>query len=877
MFNLEKEINKWKKSLRKSQALEDGYIEELESHLRDEIEKEIALGLSAEEAFIKAKTSLGNSEKLAGEYYKSDTKLISGRPPWHEPVWVPSLFYNYFKIAIRNFKRHFGYSMINVGGLAIGFAVCIFIMMYIKFELSYDKHFDDSERIHRVVKDFVFESGTVPDATTPPALGPAILREIPGVENAVRIFPTWGSKFLFKYGDEKFYEENVLRVDTNFFEIFSSIAISGNIESALNNQNAIILTKSSAQKYFGNEDPLNKIISTEFFGNKIDRVVTAVVKDVPSNTHFDYDFLIPMPSRIGEVWGWYNFYTYIKLNENISVKNIENKIIDLFKSNVTDFRNIVYTQNLEDIHLKSHLKWELGNNGDINHVYVFASIALLVIIIAAINYINLATAKSTNRAKEVGIRKVSGAFRFSLIKQFLTESITISLMSLILSLAIVFLLLPYFNILIEKKLSLFTDNVDLLLAMGALSVLIGFAAGIYPAIFLSSFSPVHILKGLKTSGNKLVWLRKGLVTLQFVITVTLIFGTIVITSQLNYIGNFDWGFDKEQVVVIPNADNLNNLDALKNELNKSPFVKSSGFSSGVLGGLNWTTTIRAREREDEIQINFQYVDYDFFNTLGIKIIEGRAFSREFPSDTLNSVILSELAVKELGLSKPWVGKDFILSENQDTTIYGRIIGVAKDFHFTSLKLANKPFAFLMNDDQLSNLFVKIDTKDYNNAISYVGNTWNAFLPDRPFEYYFLDNNLDRLHKADLKFKDVFSIMTMIAIFIGCLGLFALTAFTVEKRTKEIGVRKVLGASAISIVKLLSTELLKTVIAAALIALPLGFYVMNNWLQNFAYKTEISINAFALSITAAVLIALFTISYLAVKASLANPIKSIKYE
>ncbi len=878
MFNLEKEIQKWKKSLRKNKSFEDGSIEELESHLRDEIQSKIAEGFSEEQAFRDAVKSFGNVKKLNKEYSKSTSPLYQNRKTNFGEIWMPALFMNYIKIAIRSLKKNVGYSIVNIGGLAIGMAVCIFITLFIRHELSYDKHNQDHERIYRVVKDFVFDDGVLPDATTPPALAPTIKKDIPEIEESIRIMPSWGSKFLIKSGEKKFYEDSFLKADSNFFSVFTVVPVTGDLKTSLIDQSSIVLTESMAGKYFGDDNPVGKTLLTERSGRTETKTVTAVIKDFPDNAHFDFDFLIPMNKGVDERWGWYNFYTYIKLKENASYVNFDEKVQEVFKKNNPENRNVFYSQPLTDIHLKSQLKWELGSNGDISQVYTFATIALFVIIIAAINFINLSTARSTNRAKEVGIRKVNGAFRFSLIKQFLLESAITSFVSFTISVVLMYLLLPFLNSLFETNLDLLNaQNVDLVILMGSIAIFVGLVAGLYPALYLSGFQPVYVLKGLRNIKGSLIWLRKGLVVTQFVISGVLITGTLIIDDQLQFIRNFDLGFDKEQVMVIPNADNIEGRESFKNDLIKLASVNNVGNASGVIGGLNWTNAVRSKESEKYVLMNFQYVDYSLLDLLKIKMEEGRKFSKDFPADYENGIILTKKGVSEIGLEEPVTGKQVIWSESEDTTVYRTVIGVANDFIFTSLHQEIKPFAFLLNDDELSNLFIKVNTANFHESLSAIKEKWNQFVSDRPFEYYFLDNTFDQLHKADKKFSEIFNVMTSLAIFIACLGLFALTAYTVEKKTKEIGVRKVLGASVRSIVSMLSLDLLKLVLVANLIALPATYFVMNKWLEEFAYRIEITIWVFVLSAIVTVLISLLTISFQSIKAALANPIKSLKYE
>lgn len=878
MFDLEKGIKNWRKSLHKNKSFEDGYIEELESHFRDLIEEKIKKGRSEEEALNEAASKIGNLKSINKEYSKAYSPDYKMSNSWYRELFIPALFFNYIKIAIRGFNKNRGYSFINISGLAIGMAVIFFAALFINYETSFDKQFKDNDRVYRVVKDFVFEDGIIPDATTPPALTQALKNEIPEIETALKILPAWGAKYLMSYGENKFYEEKILQADSNFFEIFNAETISGNINNALEQNNAVIITESIAKKYFGSKNPISKTLHVEIGTKKTDRVIKAVIKDLPENTHFEFDFLIPIDKNTSNTWGRYNYYTYIKLKENVSAVSLDSKIQKVFKKNVPERNHKYYTQKLTDIHLYSNLKWELKNNGSIQQVYVFSTIALFVLLIAGINYVNLSTAKSASRSKEVGLRKVNGAPRHLLIKQFLIESIVTAMISLLISGLILFATLPYLNSLLNINLVLFSkENIGLIFLMFGFTIFTGALAGVYPAIYLSGFQPVDILKGLQNKKGGIVWLRRGLVIVQFTISAILITGTFIIEDQLEFINNYDLGFEKEQVVVLPNTRALNNFEAFKNELKQTPGIDNVALSSDIIGKLNWTRGLRKKGAENDVLTNFQFVDYDFFNVMKIKIVEGRFFSQEFPSDYENGIVISQNAVKELGLEEPVIGKQIVWAENQDTTYYVDVVGVVKDFNFASLHQEIKPFGFVMGSEQLNCALIKLKTKNYKETLSYLEKIWDKYFPQKPFEYFFFDESFDELHQADIKFGKIFNVLTAIAIFIACLGLFALTAYTVEKKTKEIGIRKVLGASSRSIIFMLSWDVLKLVFVSNLLAWPATYLLMDNWLRDFAYRTNLSFYVFFFSTLLVVLMSLITISAQSLKASLSNPVKSLRSE
>ncbi|HUS03266.1 MAG TPA: ABC transporter permease [Chitinophagaceae bacterium] len=799
---------------------------------------------------------------------------------------------NYLTIAFRNLLKNKALSFINIFGLASGMACALLIILFIKEELSFDKFNKDPERIYRVVKDFVNEDGsTLPDATTPPALAPAMQKDIPEIESTVRIFSNWGSKYLIKYGDKHFYEEGVYRADSSIFTVFNFPFIKGNPSNAFKQLKSVVFTETAAKKYFGNDDPMGKMVEIDPMGQ---HMVTGVIQDVPSNSHFKFDFLISTRTigggNIDENWGFYNFYTYIKLKPNTSIASVEPKIKALFKKTKPDSKNIYYTQALTGIHLTSNLKWELRPNSDRIYIYVFGTIALFVIIIASINYINLVTAKSSLRAKEVGIRKVVGAARRSLIGQFLTESVFTVFLASLLAIALAAIILPAFNHFTQKELSVFSGNMQLVwMLVAGFTLLIGFIAGLYPAFYLSGFRPAFVLKGLNTSGNNTITLRKVLVVLQFIISVVLIIGSLIINRQLNYMQSAKLGFNKEQVVVINNLERSPNSEAFKNDLIKIPGVKKITSADGMIGGQNWATSLRMRGKENEQLINFLTVGDDFLDVFGIALKEGRGYSAQYPADTLTngmpgplnqvigSIVINEKAVKDLGVPSPAVGQQLVWGTDADTTYYVSIVGVVKDFHFTSLRNEIKPFAFVKNLRRVNSLAVKLDAGNTHDALEQMQNKWQGIFADRPFDYYFLDESINKLYSAEKNFKDLFFYFTIIALIIACLGLFALAAFTAEQRKKEIGIRKVLGASVTNVVAMLSKDFLKLVGIAAFIAFPIVWYIMNKWLQDFTYRINISWWVFVVGGMAAIIIALLTVSFQAIKAAVSNPVKNLRTE
>ncbi|SDE87666.1 putative ABC transport system permease protein [Dyadobacter soli] len=792
------------------------------------------------------------------------------------PFIVPGMIRNYFKIAFRNLLRHKLYSFINVGGLGLSLFCTLLIGFWVRDELSYDKFHRDPERIYRVVKDFVTTDGSrTPDATTPSALAAALRKDLPEIEAVTRIFPNWNQQFLIRQPDAQFYEEGVYRVDSSFFDVFTFPFVIGNKQSAFQSAKSVVLTETMARKYFGAENPVGKRLNLRIDGG--DYTITGVLKDVPGNSHFHFDFLIPL-RRIDmnpdTDWGSHTFYTYAKLKPNANAAGLSDKLSQLVRKYQPKDLNIFYVQALTDIHLHSKLKWELGQNSDVSYVRILSFIGLFILVIAGINYVNLATARSSQRAREVGVRKVAGAFRRSLIVQFLGESMVVSVLAGMLAIGLAAILLPYFNNLVGKDFVVWdVPGMQNCLAALAVATIIGMLAGVYPALFLSSFEPALVLKSLKIPGARFSWLRQGLVTFQFWASVLLMVGAIVVTRQIHFLKTTPLGFDKEQIIALPNIAGLKNLDALRGELLGLKQVVKVGASSGVFGESNATNGMVKKGSDRAVIVNYMFVDNDFLETLDVRVKQGRLFSASFPSDSNASMMINETAARQLDLHQP-LGAVIDTDQMGD---YRTVVGVVKDFHFTSLHNSIKPFAFVVGQRNLSNLFIKVKGNDMKEALAQIEQKWQALVPQRPFTYFFLDENFAALHRSDELFQQVVSGLTIMALCIAGLGLFALASFTTERRTKEIGVRKVLGASASGIVLLLLGEFLKLILVAVIIACPFAWYLMNDWLQNFAYKIDMELWMFALAALVTALIAILTVSFQSIKAAWTNPVKSLRSE
>jgi putative ABC transport system permease protein len=801
------------------------------------------------------------------------------------------MFKNFIKVSFRNLWKNKIYSFINIFGLASGIAFSFLIFLFVKDELSYDRFNKDADQIYRVVKDFVNDDGSrLPDATTPPAVGPAMQMEIPGVEKVTRVFPGWGRDFLIKYGDKKLIEQNVYRVDSSFFDVFSFHFIKGNIKNAFAQVNSVVITESTAKKYFGDEDAIGKIISLDDIG---EMMVTGVVKNVPSNSHFHFDFLISTRTFPGNNldgnWNWYNFYTYVKLKPGTNVAALTKKLQELYQRNDREGKNIFYTQRLTDIHLTSHLKWEIEPNSDKLYVYVFTIIAIFILFIAGINYVNLATAKASVRAKEVGVRKVSGAIRSSLVNQFLVESIITCMVASVLAILIAQLLLPIANSLTQKHLSVIGTPSALVYLIGSALVL-GIVAGFFPAIYLSSFKPILVLKGLKLNERRTLSLRKVLVVVQFTISIVLIIGALIISQQMKFIQSSKLGLNKDQVLVVKNSFSMPQRTAFLNDISQIRGVKKAASANGVVGGLNWTNGMSLKGSQNSQLINFLSVNENFIDAMGIEIKEGRGFSKNFPADTMNngiprgpldqnigSIIVNETAVRDLSIPEPVVGKQLLWGNDGDTMYYTTIVGVMKDFHFTSLRNQIKPFAFINNPRGQWYLTIKLSADNVSGTLAELEKSWKKISAERPFEFTFLDETFSRLYNSESRFQKVFITLVVLGIIIACLGLLGLSIFAAQQRVKEIGIRKVLGASAANLVTLLSKDFLKLVGFAFLFAIPIGWWAMNKWLQDFAYRIQIQWWVFIIAAMIAMFIALITISSQALKAAVANPVKSLRTE
>ena len=797
---------------------------------------------------------------------------------------------NYFKIAFRNLVKHKSFSFINIIGVAIGLACFLLLTLYVKDELSYDRHNENVDRIYRLSRTFLSKDGTesLRLGHAAPPYGPLIKQDFPEIDQVVRLLETDG---MIRYGEHIFNEDNIYAAEENIFKVFSFNVLQGNPANALVNPFSIMFSKPMAEKYFGKENPLGKTIRVD---NEFDYTITGVYEPLPSQSSFHPNFLISFSTlandrvygaeNLRSNWGNNSFSTFLLLPKNYDPEKLV-KAFPAFQNKHIDPKastwSVLDLMKLTDIHLYSHLDSEMEANGDIQYVYLFSAIAIFILLIACINYMNLATARSAKRAKEVGMRKVVGAIRSQLIKQFLSESILLVCISLILAFVIVAVCLPFLNDFTQKQLttnSLLTPSFIAIVV--SITLFTGLIAGSYPAFFLTSFQPTSVLKGKIASALKNGRLRQTLVVAQFAIAVVLIISTAVVYSQMKYIQNYKLGYSKDQVILLsPPSDSTTNFEAISQELKQNSNITEVGRSSRIPSGRlldSWEAYVMKGDSmtPSDISIKSLSVDEDFIPTYKIQMAAGRNFSKDFGTDKTEGFILNETAVRLLGWKNP---KDAIGNRFGYGKVRGQIIGVTRDYHFESLHQKVAPIVMFMPDGNRRWLSVQIAGGDIKNSIEHVKKVWESRFPDKPFSYEFLDERFGRLYAREQTQQLLFGIFAGIAIFISCLGLLGLSMFMAELRVKEIGVRKVLGASIPSLVMLLSNDFLKLVFIAILIASPVAWYGMHNWLENFAYHTNISIWIFIGAGVLSAGIALLTISFQSIKAALRNPINALKSE
>jgi len=803
------------------------------------------------------------------------------------------MFKNYIKIAYRNFWRNKSFAAINIFGLAIGISVCFIIMLFVQDELSYDRFNEKADRIVRVVFKANINGGKIFEANVMPPTAQTLKNDYPEVEEATRLREMGKPKVT--YANKTFKEGSFTFVDPNFFKVFTLPFVKGNAKTALQQNNTVVITQDMANKYFGQEDPIGKVLTLN--NNELYKV-TGVIAPIPTNSHFHFDLFGSMqslPEAKDPSWMASNFFTYLLLKKDYDYQKLEAKLPGMVEKymgpqiaqsmgmSLSQFRtkgnNLGFAlQPLTDIHLHSNSNYEFEPGGDIKYVYIFSAIALFVLLIACINFINLSTASASKRAKEVGVRKVMGSDKTELVKQFMLESVLLTFVALFIAFLLVQLALPVFNQLSGKSLSL-GYAIKPWAAFLGLGLLVGILAGIYPAFYLSSFKPISIIKGKLGTANKSMGLRSGLVVFQFFISVSLIISTLVVYQQMQFIHNKKLGYNKEQLLVLPNSGALGKNEQLfKEEMLKDPRVVNATVSGyKPAGPTNNNNSLAYPEgKENQMMKTLEYhVDEQYLPTFEMQLAAGRNFSKAFATDSA-AMVINETAAKAFGWGNNAIGQRI----TRQNSVRGKnftytVIGVVKDFNFKSMHEPVTPLLMVLLPEP--GLIVKVRTGDVAGLLLSMKQEWEKFNVEEPFTYSFMDELYNKTYLAEEKTGKILNVFTVLTILVACLGLFGLAIYTTEQRTKEIGIRKVLGASVFQVTNMLSKDFLKLVLIACVFAFPLSYWLMQKWLQDFAYRITISWWIFALAALIALFIALATVSFQAVKAALANPVKSLRAE
>jgi putative ABC transport system permease protein len=797
------------------------------------------------------------------------------------------LLKNYLKVAFRNLVRHKAFSFINLLGLSIGMACCILILLYVRSELSYDRGHANADRIWRVTREWLNEDGVsnLHLGHVAPPIGPLLAGDFSDIREMVRIQSS--GSMLVSYLDRHFLEERVIFADDNIFKVFTFPLLKGDPDTALKNPYTVVITERTAKKYFGDADPVGKTLR---FNQRLDATVTGIVTEAPPNSHFHFDLIGSLNTlkeiygrREFENWGSNNYATYLLMPPGYPIERLQAQFPSFLDRHLrTDAhkRNRLHLQRLTDIHLRSHLDSEIEANSDIAYVYIFSAIALFILLIACVNFMNLSTARSSIRAREVGLRKVVGADRGQLIRQFIGESLLLAFMALALSLILVFIARPAFSVFVARDLSLnFVRSPELLAGLVGIALVVGVAAGSYPAFLLSSLRPVSVLKGSKGSASHGAGFRTVLVVSQFAISIILIVCVGVVSKQLQYTRNKRLGFDKERIVVLAMDEAMRGrYDAIRERLLAYPGIIDAAGSRRVPSGrLLDSSEARIISGASSQPVNFRVAfvcaDYAFIDTYRMEMAAGRNFSRDYSTDAKEAFILNETAVRALSWTpEQAVGKAFVYSKRQ-----GKVIGVVKDFHFESLHQEISPLVLFIQPSDYRQISVRIRPDGIPATLEFLRQRWAEWRPNFPFEYSFIDERFGDLYRSEEKLGKVFSGFSLLAVLIASLGLYGLASFSAEKRTKEISIRKVLGATVPGLVFMMSRDFTKWVLAANLIAWPVAYYAMRQWLQGFAYRVSPGIGQFLLAGLAAFLIALLTVSFQAAKASLSNPVDALRFE
>lgn len=802
---------------------------------------------------------------------------------------------HYYRVALRHLRRHKLFSSINVVGLALGMACCLLIVRFVQDELAYDRFHKQADRIYRLTREATYPDEVKQWANTAAAPGPALEAEFASVEESVRFMRSHPRRVLVGRGEQRFYEDNVLWADASVFDVFSYPLLRGDPATALVEPFTVVLTQAMARKYFGDADPIGQTLSIRGFTEN-DYTVTGILGDIPAQTHLPFDLLASLsgemslyPMLFAGEGQWTNSlcYTYVMLREGASLDALEARLADFARRHMgayaasRGFEPGFHLEPLTDIHLRSDVgqQWEAG--GSLSSLYLFAMIGAFILVIACINYMNLATARASQRAREIGMRKVAGASRLQLIRQFIGEAVFYTLLAFVLAVVFAELLVPVLNDLTGKALAVdHLQDAPFAALLLALSIGVGVLAGSYPAFVLSAFRPVDVLKGRPAGPRGGQGLRKGLVVFQFALSSMLIAGTLVIYRQLDYMRGQDLGFDREQVVVMPIRGEAMRAgyETIKEALRRHPGVMGVTAAAGVPGDLRLIDRFTVRPAGgDESQQRPMYVvgvDHDFIEVMGLDLVTGRGFSRDFPTDVAEAFVINEAAARALGWDDP-VGRRLTLEEGDGKT--ATVVGIVKDFHLASLHQEVEPAVLHIWPQRLTSLAVRLGANDMEGVLGFLEAEWRRHVPGEPFEYFFLDEHFSRQYASEVRLGKIFGYFALLAVCIACLGLLGLVAFMVERRRKEVGVRKVLGASVASITALLVREFVLLVLVALPLAIPLAYVGMDRWLEHFAYRIELSAGIFLAAGLIALLVALAAVSGQAVRAALADPVRTLRYE
>ena len=885
MFELEKAIKEWKRRLRKNSGYEDGDIEELESHLLDEIEHLKEDGLSNEEAFLKAIEEMGELESVGSEFYKTRTKKNRPTPLWQHKKWIPILLPNYIKIGLRNLNHDRGNTFINIFGLTTALICCIVIFTYVKQELTFDRFHENSDQIYRLTFQEINRPGARHFATTSPPMGPALLETYPEIKEVVRF--RFVDSNILQHQDQQFYEYGVAYADPSFLKMFNFPLEKGNAITALNDINSVILTSEMAEKYFGEENPIGKSLTLD---NITTLTVTGVLAPIKQNTHLHFDFIISFQSFSPppgypvtvESWGWVSFYTYVRLREGTNPDELQAKFKDFLVTNMGEDvgeNRILHLQPLSEVYLNSDLRNAsthllTGNRG---YIWAMSAVAAFLLLIACFNFMNLSTAQSIRRGKEVGVRKTLGAQRSGLIRQFLGESILIALLSALLAIIFSIPFSKFVSSLLGMEFIVRLEDFKFIIPIFfVIGLGLGMISGLYPALVMSAFKPVKVLKGHFFNKKTRFDIRTVLVVAQFTIAILLIAGSFIIRQQIQFIQERNLGFEQDQLIVLhmDGQELTRRYDLIRQQIESNPNVISAGMGGGLLDGDNGSVPIFSRDAEDNegYPMNIYGAHFGFFETMGIEFIQGRGFDESYSTDSVSGIVLNEAAAKIFGWENP-LGKHIQV----DQITEGQVIGVTKNFNFASLHREIQPLVMFIPPTNMENLFVRVRAGTFSDMLTSLEQTWEEAVPDFPFHFRFLDEHLDEMYQADQRFFKLVTAFTVLTILIACLGLYGLISHFILQRTKEIGIRKVLGATALQIAFLLSKKFILLVAIANFIAWPITWHLMKSWMQNFAYQTDTNFLIYLLSGLIALTVAWLTMSYKSIKAALINPIYSLRNE